>query len=297
MDIFKEKNVLPMLLKQTKPFNSANYIFEMKFDGYRSIIYLDKNKVTIRSRNNKEVTYLYPELAHLFKCSKKKCILDGELIVMGDNGPDFFKMQKRGRLKTKEKILLASQLNPVIFVVFDILYYDNQDLTELPLLKRKEYLEKYIKEDDNLVISKYIKEDGIKLFKKIAQKGLEGIVAKKIDSPYQIGKRTSYWLKIKALKEDDFLVLGYKEIDNNIKTIVIGKKENKNFISYGEVNLPNYLDQQQIKEYAKTEKQPKAYFNLKNIIWLKPRLKATIRYKEITSNNNLRHAVFLKFVD
>lgn len=297
MDIFKEKNVLPMLLKQTKPFNSANYIFEMKFDGYRSIIYLDKNKVTIRSRNNKEVTDLYPELAHLFKCSKKKCILDGELIVMGDNGPDFFKMQKRGRLKTKEKILLESQLNPVIFVAFDILYYDNQDLTELPLLKRKEYLEKYIKEDDNLVISKYIKKDGIKLFKKIAQKGLEGIVAKKIDSPYQIGKRTSYWLKIKALKEDDFLVLGYKEIDNNIKTIVIGKKENKNFISYGEVNLPNYLDQQQIKEYAKTEKQLKAYFPLKNIIWLKPHLKATIRYKEITSNNNLRHAVFLKFVD
>ena len=123
MDIFAKKNVLPMLLKQTKPFDSESHIYEMKFDGYRAIIYLDNNKITIRSRNNNDVTNLYPELVNLYKCSKKKCILDGELIVMGENGPDFFKMQKRGRMKIQEKIKQEMQNNPVIYVAFDILYY------------------------------------------------------------------------------------------------------------------------------------------------------------------------------
>lgn len=296
MDIFAKKNVLPMLLKQTKPFDSESYIYEMKFDGYRAIIYLDNNKITIRSRNNNDVTNLYPELASLYKCSKKKCILDGELIVMGENGPDFFKMQKRGRMKIKEKIKQEMQNNPVIYVAFDILYYDNKDLTELPLLKRKEYLQKYIKENDNLIISKYIAKDGKKLFNQIKKQGLEGVVAKRIDSPYVIGKRTDLWVKFKALKEDDFLVLGYKEIDHDLKTIVIGKKEKDNYISYGEVNLPNKIDQDYLKKYALKNKISKGYFPLKNIVWLKPQLKATIRFKEITASNNLRHAVFMKFV-
>ncbi len=296
MDIFAKKNVLPMLLKQTKPFDSASHIYEMKFDGYRAIIYLDNNKITIRSRNNNDITNLYPELANLYKCSKKKCILDGELIVMGANGPDFFKMQKRGRMKIKEKIKQEMQNNPVLYVAFDILYYDNKDLTELPLLKRKEYLQKYIKENDNLIISKYIAKDGKKLFNQIKKQGLEGVVAKRIDSPYVIGKRTDLWVKFKALKEDDFLVLGYKEIDHDLKTIVIGKKEKDKYISYGEVNLPNVLDQEFIRKYAKTNQSKTQMFPLKNIVWLKPQLKATIRFKEITASNNLRHAVFMKFV-
>ncbi len=164
MNIFTEKNVLPMLFKETKPFDSDDYIYEIKFDGYRGIVYLDKEKVTIRSRNNKDVTAIYPELHNLNKCCSKKCILDGELIVMGENGPDFFKMQKRGRMKNKDKIEKERQENPVIFVVFDILYYDNQDLTSLPLITRKKYLEKYIKENDNLIISKYIYKDGKKFY-------------------------------------------------------------------------------------------------------------------------------------
>lgn len=296
MDIFTQQSVLPMLLKQTKPFDSEDYIYEMKFDGYRAIIYIDKNKITIKSRNNNDVTNLYPELAKLYKCCAKRCILDGELIVMGKNGPDFFKMQKRGRMKIPAKIKKESQDNPVIFVAFDILYYDNKDLTNIPLLKRKEYLEKYIKENPNLIISKYIQKNGVEFFEKVKNKGLEGVVAKKKDSPYIIGKRNDLWVKFKAVKEDDFVVLGYKVINNIIKTIVIGKIKNKQYISYGEVNLPNKLDQEIIRMYSQKNKIKKAYFPLKNIIWLKPKLKATIRFKEITSNNNLRHAVFMKFV-
>ena len=104
-------------------------------------------------------------------------------------------------------------------------------------------------------------------------------------------------MKFKALKEEDFLVLGYKEIDHDLKTIVIGKKVKENYLSYGEVNLPNALDQEFIRKYAKTNQTKTEMFPLKNIIWLKPQLKATIRFKEITASNNLRHAVFMKFVD
>ena len=266
-DIFTQKNVLPMLLKQTKPFDNARYLYEMKFDGYRAIVYLAKDKTVIKSRNNNDVTNLYPELKNLYKCTKEKCILDGELIVMGENGPDFFKMQKRGRMKNQTKIKEAMIDNPVIYVAFDILYYNNKDLTDTPLIKRKEYLKKYIKENDNLIISKYIIKGGTKLFKEIKKQGLEGVVAKKMDSPYIIGKRTDLWVKFKAVKEKDFLVLGYKKINNVVKTIVVGMEKNNKYISYGEVNLPNFLDQKFIDNYAKQNISPSKILPLENIIW------------------------------
>ncbi len=296
MDIFKERKALPMLLKQGKVFDNENYIYEMKFDGFRTIIYLDNHNIEIRSRNNKDVTNLYPELKSLINCSQKNCILDGELIVMGDNGPDFFKMQKRGRLKIASKIKQASIDNPVCFIAFDILYYDKNDLTNLPLFKRKEYLDKYIKENDYLIKTKYIKKEGKKLFNEIKKKGLEGVVAKKIDSPYLIGKRVDFWVKFKAIKEEDFFILGYKVINQEIKTILIGKKLNNKIIYYGEVNFPNKDNQEYLENYAKSNQVNKPYFPLKNIIWLKLSLKATIRFKEVTASNNLRHATFMKFV-
>lgn len=296
MSIFEEKNVLPMLFYQGKEFDSDDYIYEIKFDGFRAIIYLDKDSVTIRTRNNNDVTHLYPELHNLNKCSSKKCILDGELIVTGDNGPDFFKMQKRGRMKVTSRITKAALENPVEFVAFDILYYDNQDLTDLPLIERKKYLEK-IKENNNLTISKYIEKKGINLFEKVKKQGLEGVVAKRKDSVYEIGKRTHSWVKFKAIKEDDFWVLGYKEINHELKTIIIGREENKEYVLYGEVNFPNWENQEYLRKYAQKNMSNKKLFPLKNVVWLKPKLQATIRFKEITSNNNLRHAVFVKFVD
>lgn len=297
MDLFTNKKVLPMLFYPGDLFDSKDYLYEIKFDGYRAIVYIDNNSVNIRSRRNNDITYLYPELMSISKCSTKKCILDGELIVMDDKGPNFFKMQKRSLIKDKSKIKQESLNNPVCFVVFDIIYYDNQDLTNLPLYQRKEYLEKYIKENNYLIKSKYVEKEGTKLFKEIKKKKLEGIVAKDKNSIYEIGKRTHSWLKIKVLKEEDFYIIGFKEENKEIKTVVLATKKDNNLILNGEVNLPNKIHRDYIKNLSKNNIIKNSYFNLKNITWLKLKLKGTVRYKEKTKNNSLRHAVFIKFID
>ena len=107
---------------------------------------------------------------------------------------------------------------------------------------------------------------------------------------------SSFWVKFKAIKEEDFFILGYKVINQEIKTILIGKKLNNKIIYYGEVNFPNKDNQEYLENYAKSNQVNKPYFPLKNIIWLKLSLKATIRFKEVTASNNLRHATFMKFV-
>ena len=226
MDLFASKNLKPMLFYEGKLFNSEEYIYEIKFDGHRTIIYLDHNYINIRSRNNKDVTSLYPELNEVKKLVKRKCILDGELIVLENGKPNFFKMQKRSLMTNTIRIKQESINNPVIFIAFDILYYDQKDLTNYPLIKRKEYLEKKVKENDYLIISKYVEYNGIELFKQIKKEQLEGIVAKRKDSIYQVNKRVHDWLKIKCIKEKDFYVLGIREENKKIKTIVIGSIKN-----------------------------------------------------------------------
>lgn len=296
MDLFASKNLKPMLFYEGKLFNSEEYIYEIKFDGHRTIIYLDRNYINIRSRNNKDVTSLYPELNELKKLVKRKCILDGELIVLENGKPNFFKMQKRSLMTNTIRIKQESINNPVIFIAFDILYYDQKDLTNYPLIKRKEYLKKNVKENDYLIISKYVEYNGIELFKRIKKEQLEGIVAKRKDSIYQVNKRVHDWLKIKCIKEKDFYVLGIREENKKIKTIVIGSIKNNKLILNGQVNLPNKYDQEFMKKFIKEHKIKKAYFDMEHVIWLKLDLKCTIRYKEETQNNSLRHAVFVKFI-
>lgn len=296
MDLFASKNLKPMLFYEGKLFNSEEYIYEIKFDGHRTIIYLDRNYINIRSRNNKDVTSLYPELNELKKLVKRKCILDGELIVLENGKPNFFKMQKRSLMTNTIRIKQEAINNPVIFIAFDILYYDQKDLTNYPLIKRKEYLKKNVKENDYLIISKYVEYNGIELFKRIKKEQLEGIVAKRKDSIYQVNKRVHDWLKIKCIKEKDFYVLGIREESKKIKTIVIGSIKNNKLILNGQVNLPNKYDQEFMKKFIKEHKIKKAYFDMEHVIWLKLDLKCTIRYKEETQNNSLRHAVFVKFI-
>lgn len=296
MDLFASKNLKPMLFYEGKLFNSEEYIYEIKFDGHRTIIYLDHNYINIRSRNNKDVTSLYPELNEVKKLVKRKCILDGELIILENGKPNFFKMQKRSLMTNTIRIKQESINNPVIFIAFDILYYDQKDLTNYPLIKRKEYLEKKVKENDYLIISKYVEYNGIELFKQIKKEQLEGIVAKRKDSIYQVNKRVHDWLKIKCIKEKDFYVLGIREENKKIKTIVIGSIKNNKLILNGQVNLPNKYHQEFMKKFIKEHKIKNAYFDMEHVIWLKLDLKCTIKYKEETQNNSLRHAVFVKFI-
>jgi len=210
---------------------------------------------------------------------------------MSNNKPSFSKLQERILIKDEKRIQRLIEYNPVVFVCFDILY-ENQDLTNLPLLKRKKILSKYT-DNDYFVKSKIIDNDGIKLFNVIRKQGLEGIVAKKKDSLYIPNSRTKEWIKIKNLKEEDFYICGYKE-EKNVLSLLLGKRisttKKLQFISKVTIGKKR-KECTLIKSCIKT-KNNFINFDEQEYIYIKPIYKCTITFLEKTKNNHLRHPIF-----
>ena len=186
MNLWNNRNFRPMLLKEINdPFDSEDYIYEIKYDGIRALVFLNSNNIKIISRNNKDLTSLFPELQSLKTLVKDNTIFDGEIIIMDKNGPSFSKLQERIHLKDKTKIKMNSENNPVLFVAFDILY-KNKNLIDLTVLERKKILDNYI--ENEIFIKSKIFYEGKKLFESVKKNNLEGIVAKKKNTKYKINK-------------------------------------------------------------------------------------------------------------
>lgn len=290
INLWKERNWSPMLLKEIdKPFDSEDYIFELKFDGIRAVIFANKKSVKIQSRNQVDLTHLFPELQKISELVDKNVIFDGEIIAFENNKDSFSKIQERIHLKNKDKIEYAAIENPVTFIAFDILY-ENKNLTTLPLIKRKDYLNKY-NENDYFVKSKVIDTYGKKLFKSIKKMNLEGIVAKLKNGKYYINKRCEEFIKIKNIKRDEFIIGGYKEMKNNILSLAIGEYIDNKFHFVGKVSIGKKVS---IYNKIKNLKQTKNYFYDFNedIAFVKPTITCHIEYLERTKNNHLRHPIF-----
>ncbi len=280
----------PMLLDEIeKPFDSDDYIFEMKYDGIRCLLYASNDGVKLFNRHEIEITNLYPELQDIK--TKKDVIFDGEIICMDDNLPSFSKLQKRAHLKDLKKINLQKENNPVIFICFDIIY-ENKDLTSLPLLKRKELLSKYA-DTDFFIKTKYIKTDGIKLFKTIKKNNIEGIVAKKIDSKYLINTRSKDWIKIKNFREETFIIGGYtfKE-ESFVFSVALGEYINKKFVFVGKVFISK--KNKLFNDLKKSKKEKSNFENFDNdeYIFVNPTIEIKVKYIERTKNNNLRQPFY-----
>lgn len=299
MDIFESKNISPMLLEHiSKPFNSEDYIFELKLDGIRCLAYLDERQTILKNKRNKDVTDVYPELKQIHKQIKKRCILDGELVSLNKDGsPNFFALQKRSLLTDKFRIELEMEKNKVNFVAYDILYLDDKQTTNLTLTERKKLLKNNIKENELLSISRIVENEGIKLFELTQQLSLEGIVAKKKNSTYQIGKRSKDWIKIKNLIDEDFYICGLMfDEDNQIKDLVLTTKINDKYINRGKVYLNISKDEQNfILNFALKHTKNKPLFDIysdKNILWIEPKLVCTVQYMMLTKDGKMRQPVF-----
>lgn len=292
-NIWEDRNWRPMLLKEIKkPFDHSDYIYELKFDGIRAIIFANPNSINIMSRNNKDLTDLYPELQAIKKLVSKNVIFDGEIIATENGYPSFAKLQKRNLLKSKEKIKRESLNNSVNYICFDILY-ENEDLTNLSLWERKKILNTY-KNNQVFIKTKYIKNDGIKLFQNVKKMGLEGIVAKNINGNYHINERTDDFIKIKNIQRDEFIIGGY--IDKNAKQVSLLLGEyNENELTYvGKVTMSK--KQNLYKKLCKMNLEKNPFSNyFSEGYFLKPQLTCFVEYLERTNNNHLRHPVFQKY--
>ncbi len=290
MNIWKNRTWGPMLLKEIdKPFNSLDYIYEMKYDGIRALCFTDGKSISFISRNNHDLTSNFPELKCIKEAVNKDVIFDGEIVLLDKKGyPTFAGLLKRNRIKNSDKINYYSKTDPVIYVAFDVLY-ENTDLTDKTLMERKNILEKY-KDTDFFIKAKYMEKEGVRLFKEIKKLNLEGIVAKNKNSTYHINKRTDDFIKIKNIKRDEFIIGGYEIKKQNI-TIYLGEKTNQGLFFVGKCSLSlNHPDATKILSLSKSKNN---FSDLEeNIVYTKLNLHCYIDYTEKTKNNHLRHPVF-----
>lgn len=286
-----------MLLNEVKePFDDENYIYELKLDGIRCVAYIEPKSVTLQNKRYKDVTDIYPELSEIRKCVKKRVILDGELVVLTDGKPDFYALQRRSLMTDSFRKSLAAKKNPVQFVAYDILYYNETDLTDKSLMERKEILSKAVTEGHNLSVSRWIEKNGVAFFELAKKENWEGIVAKKKDGLYFIGKRTSEWIKIKVMQDEDLLVLGFQPDENGkVKDLILGYYDETGELKCrGKVYLGvSKAEQKIIAEFAKKNTVKRPWFNkYKNVVWLKPQLVGTAHFMHETESGGMRQPVW-----
>lgn len=296
MSLFDDKQINPMLIGIEAPaFDAPDYIYELKLDGERAIVYLDKSGTELRNKRNKRMLSVFPELNGIHKQVNKRCILDGEYVTIVDGKPQFSEIQRRSLMSNPLKIELAAKKYPVSFVAFDILFCDEDDVTKLPLLERKALLNKVVKsESERLSVSRIIEQYGIALYDLAEKQHLEGIVAKEVNSKYYFGKRTKEWIKCKALLDDDFVICGYIHKSNHMTSLVLGQYKNGQLIYKGHVTMGiSKHDFSIISSQEEIDRPdmhvPEGHGN-ENAVWIKPELVCTVEFMEYTSSGGMRQA-------
>lgn len=278
--------ISPMLLynaKNNKPFYSKNHIAELKLDGLRCII-SNMDKLYVYSRHNDLITHKFPELLN---CPVPEgTILDGELIVMDDQGkPDFEALSVRLFAKKNKK--------PVVFCAFDILRYKGIDVTGLSLLQRKELLDKAFHENEHYKKVKVFEGNAVDYFEQVRKRGLEGIVlkSKKEHNKYEIEKRSIQWQKVINWTYTDVYIYGYRK--NNFALLASidaadGSKFPVGIIESG-VSITHKIALDRVKKRL-------VYKEDKNFAYMEPRIMARIKTRNWTQSGRLRSPVFLEYV-
>jgi bifunctional non-homologous end joining protein LigD len=290
-----EKAVKPMLAKEVDiPFDSKDWIFEIKWDGYRAISEIKNGEVKLYSRNENSFLSNYPPLVEALRKIKHNVILDGEIVVLDEEGKSDFQKLQHYEENTSY---------PLAYYVFDVLQIEDKKTTELPLIKRKELLKKIIPKNSIVKYSDHIVEKGIAFFKSAKDNNLEGIMAKKADSEYHTGSRTGDWLKIKHHKSEEVIVVGFTEPTGQRKyfgALVLAVKTKDGLIYAGHTGTG--FDDNTLKEvYGKLQKiitksspfKEKVKTNMP-VTWVKPVYIAEIKFTEWTTDGKMRHPVFLQ---
>ena len=190
--------VKPMLASSGTAFDDDNYLFEIKWDGIRMLAFLEADRYRLINRHGIDTTERYPEFAFLAGLAPGT-ILDGEMVVLHRGKPDFALLQSRDKTRSPLKVRTLSQVEPATYIVFDLLYENHVPVLDRPLLERRERLEDLVRQwsRPRLVFSQSILGKGRVLFAETCRQHLEGIMAKKVTSIYQPGKRGPDWIKIK----------------------------------------------------------------------------------------------------
>lgn len=297
-NVFDKREASPMLIaEQSNPFDDRNYLYEIKFDGIRSLVYIDKNFTDLRNKRNKEINIHYPELNDLHKFVKEKCILDGEIVVLSNGKPDFHKVQKRALTTDLLKIELSVRNNPATFVAYDIIYLKDKEIVYLPIEERKAILNDIIiDENAHIIISKPIYGQGVELFNITKEHSLEGVVAKKKGSKYFYGKRSKDWIKFKHMESEDYVICGYISKSNNMSSLILGKYSNNQLVYKGHVTLSSSIKKLLSLHPTAIDHSPflSTPKGNEDAIWIEPKIVGIVEYMP-SDGKGLRQPVFKGF--
>ena len=288
-------------------FSKAGWLFELKLDGYRVRAAREAGAAKLVSRKGHDMTPAFPEIARAIAALPYEgLILDGELVVADDAGrPSFSRLQNRARLSRLPEIKRAAVETPATYYVFDLLAFEGYDVRPLPLEKRKAILAKLLPRAGALRYSDHFAKEGEQLYDQVVKLGLEGIVAKKADAPYR-GGRSANWLKIRADRTDDFVVVGFsrpKGSRGGFGALHLAAYEGEKLVYAGRAG--SGFTAKQLKEVAaelegSTRPTPPCEGPIPtgdDHVWVEPRLVVEVRYKEWTPEGLLRQPVFLRFRD
>lgn len=298
-------DIAPMLATLVdKPVDNSGWVYEVKWDGYRAIAYLNAGQVEIRSRNNKSFNEKFYPVYNALAKWKIKAVFDGEIIVVNDQGiPDFSNLQN---WRSEADGHLA-------YYIFDLLWHDGEDMMQLPLNERRDRLRSIVAIKDPVIkLSDDFDVTGTSFFALADKMGLEGIMAKKAGSIYVPGARTRDWLKIKTEKRQEAIICGYTKNENTSKrfsALLLGLYEKGKLEYIGPVGTGFSIKvQDELLNKFKLLETPDCPFAIvpeynkpsrfrpnpvkASVTWLKPELVCEISYRELTDDGSLRHPSF-----
>ncbi|WET47563.1 DNA ligase D [Chryseobacterium indologenes] len=276
-----------------KAFNDKDWLFEIKWDGYRAIADLSRDEPLFYSRNGISFLSKFDKIAHDFSQQQYQMILDGEIVAYNDQGnPSFQLLQQIG-----DHPNLA-----LVYQVFDLLWLNGHSTKELPLIQRKELLKEALVETDTIKYCDHFPEKGIAFFEQMKKMELEGMIAKRAGSQYVENYRSTEWLKIKFSNTEEAIICGFTEPRGSRKSfgaLILGKYVNQELIYCGHTGTG--FNQTSLKELHKRLKKMMIKSSPFNVIpktntpvtWVKPELVCEIKYSEITKDGIFRHPVFM----
>jgi bifunctional non-homologous end joining protein LigD len=287
-------HIKPMLAQTSdEPFDDEQWLFEMKYDGYRAIAEKKGNAISLYSRNG--ISY-HEKFSHIVSSLRKfpgDVVLDGEVAVVDKDGrPHFQWIQDYPDKKHGE----------LVYFVFDVLYYDGYTLVSEPLIRRKELLREILPPLPGIVYSDFIEGTGITMFQQVKHLGIEGIIAKHKDSHYQVGKRSTDWLKIKTEKREEVIIAGFTAPRGGRKhfgSLIMGMYKDDKLEYIGHVG--GGFDDKKLRMIYEmlqpliSDRCPFGTAPETNapVTWVKPKILAEVTFSEWTRDGQMRHPIFL----
>ncbi len=295
----------PMLARPAeRPFDDPDWVFEVKWDGIRAIAYVGEN-LSVRSRNDKELTGSFPELEELKELTSN-AVLDGEIIVFKGGRPSFRAVAKRNQLTNPAEVEEARAMSPATYVVFDVLEKDGVSLIDRPLSERLEILGMVLGRGRYVVQSVPVKERGVDYYEAAVKRDLEGVVAKRLSSTYQPGTRSGDWIKVKRVKSCDCVVFGFTPGEgarsDTFGALLLGLYDEGRPVYVGRVGTGFAdADLKGIRSTLDGMRVDDPWFTDPDIpggsAWVRPRLVAQVGYNEVTRDMRLRAPRFMGFRD